>query len=206
MKCKINFWIDISIYLLMGFLLFSGFLMKFTMPPGTGGQLTILGLDRHGWGEIHFWTALALLIGVALHLYLHWCWIRVTSKQYWPRAAMPALVVLLIIAAVAIVLPHVLEPAQVRGGGERHGNGFGAALVEGGEYSSEAVQPGAEELSGDPCAGCSSGCGEETTGEDAAPGDENEIAGADEGDGQGRRGGPGGDGAGGRRNQGNGGG
>ncbi len=184
MKCKINFWVDIAIYLLMGFLLFSGFLMKFTMPPGTGGQLTILGLDRHGWGEVHFWIALALLIGVALHLYLHWCWIRITSKQYWLRAAIPALVLLLILAVAVIALPLVLEPTQVSGGVERRGSGLGAALAERGEYPGEAIPPNAEALPE------KSGSGE--------------GAGSGKGLGQGNRDGSGGgSGGGGRQSQGN---
>jgi|GEM_PF-3440173 len=50
MKRALSFWINVVIYLLIAFLLFSGFLIKFTMLPGTGGALLLLGMDRHGWG------------------------------------------------------------------------------------------------------------------------------------------------------------
>ena len=203
MKCKLNFWIDVAIYLLMGALLFSGFLMKFTMPPGTGGQLTILGFDRHGWGEVHFWIALALLIGVALHLYLHWCWIRITSKLYWLRAAIPALIILLILAVAAIALPHVLEPTQVRGGGERHGSGLGAALVESGDYLGDAIPPDAEAIPEDPCASCPSECEEDASGDTVKNDGEGDNAGSGKGLGKGKRDGSGnGNGGGGRNRQG----
>ncbi len=120
MKRTLNFWIDVIIYLLMAFLLFSGFLIKFTMPPGTGGALLLLGMDRHGWGVWHFWVAVALLIGVALHLWLHWSWMRVTTPHYWKRAWAPGLIALLILALAALAAPFVVQPTLVPGGGEKH--------------------------------------------------------------------------------------
>lgn len=35
-----------------------------------------LGLDRHGWGDIHFYAAILFLITLILHLYFHWAWIK----------------------------------------------------------------------------------------------------------------------------------
>jgi len=120
MKHTLNFWINVTIYLLMGFLLFSGFLIKFTMPPGTGGALLLFGMDRHGWGVWHFWVAVALLIGVALHLWLHWSWMRVTTPHYFKRAWVPALIGLLILALAALAAPFFVQPTLVPGGGEKH--------------------------------------------------------------------------------------
>jgi hypothetical protein len=44
---------------------------------GGGEQATsLLDLTRHGWGDVHFWIAAALVGGVLLHLALHWGWIK----------------------------------------------------------------------------------------------------------------------------------
>jgi hypothetical protein len=169
MKRTLNFWIDVVIYLLMGFLLFSGFLMKFTMPPGTGGRLLLLGLDRHGWGVLHFWVAVSLLTGVALHLWLHWAWMRTTTPHYFKRAWAPALIALLILALAALAAPFAVKPVVVPGGGEKHEAEMAASVADliapGGEAASakEALaEPASSEASSaapaDDCATCGADC------------------------------------------------
>lgn len=130
MNRTLNFWINVIIYLLLGFLLFSGFLMKFTMPPGTGGALLLLGLDRHAWGVLHFRVAVALLTGVALHLWLHWAWMRATSPHYFKRAWAAVLIVLLILALAALAAPFVVQPVVVPGGGEEHERKMAAGVAD----------------------------------------------------------------------------
>jgi hypothetical protein len=34
-----------------------------------------MGLTRHEWGNIHFWTAIGLMAALSLHLALHGRWI-----------------------------------------------------------------------------------------------------------------------------------
>lgn len=53
------------------------------LPPGTGGRgsghaplVTVLGLGRHDWGDIHNYAGLVFLGVVGLHLVLHWRWIK----------------------------------------------------------------------------------------------------------------------------------
>lgn len=62
----------------------TGLLLEKTLPPGSGRleiglpdrQITMLwGLTRHEWGQIHLWTAYALLAILVLHLALHWRWL-----------------------------------------------------------------------------------------------------------------------------------
>jgi hypothetical protein len=157
MTNKLNFWINVAIYVMMGVMLFSGFLMKFTMPPGTGGKLTLLGFDRHGWGVLHFWVAVALLIGVVLHLWLHWAWVRTTTKQYWLRAAVPSIAVLLILTLAAIAAPLLLRPVEVPGGGEGSGivrEASSPALVEQAVEAKLPADPAA--VPADPCQSCAS--------------------------------------------------
>jgi len=61
----------------------TGLVELFLLPPGTGGRgsghgpsVTVLGLGRHGWGDIHSVAGLVFLAVIALHLVLHWRWIR----------------------------------------------------------------------------------------------------------------------------------
>ncbi len=43
-------------------------------PPGELGGVatTVLGLDRHGWNEIHEVAAMVFLAGAVIHLVLNW--------------------------------------------------------------------------------------------------------------------------------------
>jgi hypothetical protein len=53
----------------------TGVLMRYVLPPGSGRRAAIWGMDRHGWGDLHFWIAVAFLLILAFHLVLHWRWI-----------------------------------------------------------------------------------------------------------------------------------
>jgi hypothetical protein len=78
----------LALVLLIGMVL-TGLLIKYILPPGSGGRLggpalVLWGLDRHDWGAIHWWIALALLIITLVHLLLHWTWV-VTLPSRWLR-------------------------------------------------------------------------------------------------------------------------
>ena len=77
---RINYAIDGLTALAALNLVFTGFLIELVMPPGSGHErLTLLGMDRHDWGRIHFWTALACVGLVLIHVCLHWRWICTMS-------------------------------------------------------------------------------------------------------------------------------
>lgn len=82
-KNTINFWLDLASMVLLVALAITGLLMAFILPPGSGGS-TLWGLGRHGWGDVHFWLAAALLILVVFHLALHWSWIVCTVRRLNP--------------------------------------------------------------------------------------------------------------------------
>jgi hypothetical protein len=51
-------------------------------------QTAILGISRWTWSDVHTWTGLAVVAGVAIHLLLHWRWIvGMTKGMLRPRAA-----------------------------------------------------------------------------------------------------------------------
>jgi hypothetical protein len=79
----LNFWIDLISLLAMFALLLTGLLIHYILPPGFGGRgggegLTLWGLGRHDYGDIHFYLALALLALMLLHVWLHWPWVCAT--------------------------------------------------------------------------------------------------------------------------------
>jgi hypothetical protein len=70
-----NFVIDSLAFTGFVLLTTTGVLMRYVLPPGSGHSRVIWGLDRHGWGSVHFWISLVLLGTLAIHLVLHWRWI-----------------------------------------------------------------------------------------------------------------------------------
>ncbi|MFP4057788.1 MAG: DUF4405 domain-containing protein [Candidatus Brocadiia bacterium] len=115
-KNKLNLLVDVLAYLAMACLAATGLIMLYRLPPGTGGRhsgepaLTLLGLGRHDWGNIHFYIALGLLGLVVLHIVLHWKWVTNTFGSLVRRAgarrpgAGPGGAALLVILAVVTLL------------------------------------------------------------------------------------------------------
>jgi hypothetical protein len=79
-RTMINFVIDAVGLVLMLSMVCTGLLIRFVLPPGSTGRhggraLTLWGMDRHDWGALHFWLAVALLGLLLLHVALHWSWV-----------------------------------------------------------------------------------------------------------------------------------
>lgn len=74
-QTKLNFIIDVVAFVGFVVLTTTGVLMRYILPPGSGRYSTIWSLDRHEWGDIHFWISLVFFLILALHLVLHWRWI-----------------------------------------------------------------------------------------------------------------------------------
>ena len=88
-KTRLNFIIDSAAVIIFAAVTATGFIMMYVLPPGTGGCgrhahggagrghiRELLGMSRHQWGEIHYWLAVALIILMAVHIYLHWEWVK----------------------------------------------------------------------------------------------------------------------------------
>ncbi len=74
-RTELNFLIDIVAFIGFVVLTTTGVLMRYILPPGSGHYTTIWGLDRHAWGDIHFWVAVVFFSILVLHLVLHWAWV-----------------------------------------------------------------------------------------------------------------------------------
>jgi hypothetical protein len=75
-RTDLNFMIDSIAFVILAFMTTTGLLMRYALPPGLCYKKhTIWGLQRHDWGEVHFWLAVAFFSLMAVHLFLHWRWI-----------------------------------------------------------------------------------------------------------------------------------
>lgn len=97
----------------------TGMVMRWLLPPGAGrlellgrGRhrqvLTLWGLDRHQWGDIHFWLAVALLVTLVLHVVLHWRWI--VAKVRGKRSEASGMRLTLGVFALAALLAMAFSP------------------------------------------------------------------------------------------------
>jgi hypothetical protein len=80
-RTLVNLIIDLTAAVLIMAMLATGYLLRFPLPPGTNKTLSLWGLSRHQWGEIHYWISLGLLTVLAVHLVLHWQWLVTVIRQ-----------------------------------------------------------------------------------------------------------------------------
>jgi hypothetical protein len=142
-RTTLNFIIDSAAFLAFLVLVISGLVIRYSLPPGTGGRegggATVLwGLDRHEWGDWHFWFALIMLGLLALHVVQHWRWIVAMVRGRQPERAdfrMKVGLVALGVLAVAVLLP-LLWPTQQLPGAQ--GRGRTVELAAPGDHASRA--------------------------------------------------------------------
>ena len=93
----INFMIDLAAFLAFMAILATGLMMRYALPPGSSGRgggttLSLWGMSRHGWGDVHFWLAVGMGALVLIHLVLHWGWVLGTMKRAVAQGAKGAAV------------------------------------------------------------------------------------------------------------------
>jgi hypothetical protein len=74
-RTLLNFWTDVASLVAMLGLLLTGGLVYFVLPPGSGRWATLFGWDRHQYGQLHFYFAVAAVTLLVLHVALHWRWV-----------------------------------------------------------------------------------------------------------------------------------
>ncbi|MHC4573776.1 MAG: DUF4405 domain-containing protein [Planctomycetota bacterium] len=88
-RSTLNFIVDLVSFLTLLGMVFTGIIMKYILPPGTGGcglgfrggrgeeQVRELwSMTRHEWGFIHYDLAVLFVILMVVHIVLHWNWIK----------------------------------------------------------------------------------------------------------------------------------
>jgi hypothetical protein len=74
--------VNLISFLLFSFLGITGLINWLLLPrgPGSGGGF-LIGL-RHLLRDLHQWAALGFIVVVAVHLFLHWGYIKINLKRY----------------------------------------------------------------------------------------------------------------------------
>lgn len=66
--------------------LISGIIL-FVVPGGPGTATTlIMAVTRDAWKDIRVWTGIGMLVGIVVHLVIHWGWIKKVSAKILKRS------------------------------------------------------------------------------------------------------------------------
>ena len=116
-RSSLNFLIDAAAFVVFLFLTTTGILTRYVLPPGSGRWATLWGLDRHGWGDVHFWLAVALLAILASHVALHWRWVvcMVRGQRSQASGARVALGLIGVIGLLALGAAPFFAPVERTG-------------------------------------------------------------------------------------------
>lgn len=98
----VNLVIDSAAFAAFLLLTSTGVLLRYVLPPGSGRRTVIWSLDRHEWGQVHFWISMAFLTCLAVHLVVHRRWI-LSMIRGRPREGSALRVALGIVGLVAVL-------------------------------------------------------------------------------------------------------
>jgi hypothetical protein len=88
-RTAVNLSIDLLAAISFIGMIATGYILFFALPPGTNRSLSLWGLTRHQWGQIHSWVSVGLLVVLLAHLALHWQWVVATVAQRFGLARNP---------------------------------------------------------------------------------------------------------------------
>lgn len=94
-RTTLNFAVDFVAFLDLVFLTVTGVIIKYALPPGTGGRgrgfrggqgvgertREIWSMSRHEWGDVHFYLSVLFIILILVHIILHWNWVKCYFKS-----------------------------------------------------------------------------------------------------------------------------
>jgi len=119
--------VDITAFISFVFMISTGVLMRYVLPPRSGRFIEILGMNRHEWGDIHFYISFVFLLILSLHLLLHWHFIinlftgqakNVLNYRFLLGLFALLAVIALAVAPLVVPIEETGEPA-----GHQHGRG-----------------------------------------------------------------------------------
>ncbi|MCU4162873.1 DUF4405 domain-containing protein [Carboxylicivirga caseinilyticus] len=129
-KIKLNFIIDIVMFIVMMMVVGVGFLMEYMLIPGSqrhevygrNVELYFWGFDRHQWGDVHLILGLILVFLLILHIVFHWKLIVAIYKRMFEGRILRVLltIAIIIITVLLVIAPLFLKP-QVVEGSSSHG-------------------------------------------------------------------------------------
>lgn len=94
-RITFNFIVDLLSFMSLLGLMFTGIVIGFILPPGTGGGYgrgfrggqgaeeikSLWTMMRHEWGDIHFIISVVFIVLMLVHLVMHWTWIKCYFKS-----------------------------------------------------------------------------------------------------------------------------
>ncbi|MGI0118245.1 DUF4405 domain-containing protein [Zooshikella sp. RANM57] len=104
-------YVDIISFITLVLMTATGIFLEYVLPERSRG-MSVLGLTRHQWGDIHYYVALVFLLMMSLHLLLHIKFIksvilRNSSKEIKYRIAVGVLGLVGLFFLVSV--PFVVE-------------------------------------------------------------------------------------------------
>ena len=118
-RATLNGWVDAVAFVALVLLVATGVLLDWTLPPGSGHRVTVFGLDRHQWGDLHLWIAISFCAALSVHLALHWRFaagaLRGSSREGSGKRLLLGLLGLA--ALVALLLAPLTVPVERSAGG-----------------------------------------------------------------------------------------
>jgi hypothetical protein len=97
----------------------TGLLLAYRLHGSQG--LTIIGMGRHEWGNVHLWISYIAVVAVVAHLFMNWTWLKKIASSMKPLRLWVGLLAGILIIAVFALLPvsnHRLPENQ--GTGKNH--------------------------------------------------------------------------------------
>ncbi len=104
-RTTLNFTVDLICFVDLLLLAATGAILRWVLPPGSGGEhghgggfrggrgpaevKDLLGLGRHDWGDVHFVLALLFVRLILTHLCLHWTWIKTCGRSILSPSRQP---------------------------------------------------------------------------------------------------------------------
>jgi hypothetical protein len=72
----VNFWVDLGLLVMLGALVAMSVVVQFVFPTGTAADGWMLwGYSYNAWSRAQFGLTGVFLLGVLLHVMLHWSWV-----------------------------------------------------------------------------------------------------------------------------------
>jgi len=119
-KSNINFLIDAFLLVIFSAMIGIGFMIKYVLLTGeqktekfgANFEQTILGLDRHGWGDIHLYLGFVILGLLVLHIIFHWKMIIAMFGKFFEKIHLQrtTAVIFLSLCFLFIISPFFIKP------------------------------------------------------------------------------------------------
>lgn len=128
---KLNFIIDILLFLCLSFIIGTGFLIKYVLITGQETwlkygeniRLEFLGMDRHEWGYIHLIAGFVMIVLMVLHILYHLQLIKSMFKKIMGISFLKGLstIAFILFCLILIFGPFLITPDLTDNRkGERH--------------------------------------------------------------------------------------